>query len=524
MHLLRHLNSATCCFILVAFSACSAQGRDFFLTIGGGYSPQGNQASLEANVIFFQRLLARPEIVEADHKVYFADGFDSGRDLQVLQRRASKPAPAIKALSDIFRLSTNDALIYRNHQVPNIAGANRADEIRDGLNALASQLAAGDRLIIYVTAHGGSAKGGKNSRDTSISSWGNKPLKMTEFSRWLDELPEQVTIVSVMAQCYCGGFANTVFAGGDDAAGFARNVRCGFFAQQHDLPAAGCRPDVENDEEYSSYFWGAFLGESRTGKPVNNVDCNQDGRISLAEAHAHAVIASETIDIPLRSSEAVLRRFSRIAGYELEGQSNTPSDDASNDPADDSAATENKLAFLTGSIYEIAARGRPEETRIIVGLAEKLDVPLSSDVTGFSQRYEQHRNEFRDLRRTSFRRPRGSSPRRKLQEAVIAKWPELEDPKGWTNTDLLSAENQDAFLIELEEMEGYSEFLKSNEERAEAREATTLAELKQVKFRRLMHQLENIVLAQNIASVASPEVVDHYRKLVAAEEGFLGSR
>ncbi len=516
----RLLNAVLFYSALSVCAASFAEGRDYFLTIGGGYSPQGNQASLEANVIFFQRLLARPDIREAEHKLYFADGFDEGRDLQVLQRRAGKPAPALKALSDIFRLPNNDALIYRNHQVPDISGPIRSDNIREGLSAIRSKLVAGDRLIIYVTAHGSSSKGGSNGRDTSISCWGNKPLRMTEFSEWLDELPAQVTVVSVMAQCYCGGFTNTVFEAGDDEAGFAENVRCGFFAQQHDLPAAGCRPDVENDEEYSSFFWGAFLGQSRTGKPVANVDCNNDGRISLAEAHAYAVVASETIDIPLRTSEAVLRRYSRIADYELEGENPHPSaeDDDVADPGDNSA-----LAFLTGSLYELAARGRPEETRIVVALTEKLGVPISSDLSAFTKRYQEQRDKLRDLRRVGSRRPRGASPRRKLQEAVIEKWPELEDPKGWSKTELLKADNQETFLAELEAMEGYSDFLKSNEERAAAREAATDAELQLVKFRRVMRQLENIVLAQNLTLTADPEVVAHYRKLIAAEEAFLSS-
>jgi len=29
--------------------------KDYLLTIGGGYEPAGNQASIEANVLFFQR-------------------------------------------------------------------------------------------------------------------------------------------------------------------------------------------------------------------------------------------------------------------------------------------------------------------------------------------------------------------------------------------------------------------------------------------------------------------------------------
>ena len=258
-----------------------AYSRDYFLTIAGGYAPQGNQASLEANVLFFQRLLSTKQLSSATHKVYFADGFDSGHDLQVLKSTDNKPAPAIKALSDIFRLPVNEELYYRNHQVPNISGGIRSADIREGLKSIGAQLMSGDRLFIYVTAHGGAA-GRKNAGNTSITCWGNKPLTMTEFSSWLDELPTEITVVSVMAQCYCGGFANTIFEAGDDDEGFAKNIRCGFFAQQADLPAAGCRPDVENDEEYSSYFWGAFFGTSRTGKAVGRVDCNDDGHVSLA--------------------------------------------------------------------------------------------------------------------------------------------------------------------------------------------------------------------------------------------------
>ncbi len=87
---------------------------------------------------------------------------------------------------------------------------------------------------------------------------------MKTFSQWLDTVPPEIPVVLVMAQCYCGGFANTIFEGGAIENGLAKGKRVGFFAQRFDLPAAGCRPDIENDEEYSSYFWGAFMGRSRT--------------------------------------------------------------------------------------------------------------------------------------------------------------------------------------------------------------------------------------------------------------------
>ena len=499
------------------FGTSPAYANDYFLTIAGGYAPQGNQASLEANVLFFQRLLSTKQLAGSTHKVYFADGFDGEHDLQVLQRNDDRPAPAISALSDIFRLSANDKLYYRNHQVPDISGGIRSADIREGLNAIGSQLTAGDRLFVYVTAHGGAARG-KDSGNTSITCWGNKPLAMKEFSGWLDALPSEVTVVSVMAQCYCGGFANTIFEAGDEEQGFAKNLRCGFFAQQPDLPAAGCRPDVENDEEYSSYFWGAFLGKSRTGKDVNAVDCNNDGRVSLAEAHAYAVVASETIDIPLRSSETILRRYSRIAGYEIDSKQRRDHDAAAT-----TEGSSDNLAYLTGTLYEIAAQGRPEEARMIVGLAEKLSLAESCEMEEVIKRYDLQSAEFRNSPRFGQRRPRGFSVRRKIQAAVIQKWPELEDPQNWTKADILQPENQPEFLLQLEQLDGYAEFLKSNEERTKSRAESLQAELKQVKFRRLVQQLENVILARNISLIASPEVLERYRKVVSAEEGLLGN-
>ena len=38
--------------------AASAEPATHFFTIGGGYSPTGNQASLERNIIFFRKMLA----------------------------------------------------------------------------------------------------------------------------------------------------------------------------------------------------------------------------------------------------------------------------------------------------------------------------------------------------------------------------------------------------------------------------------------------------------------------------------
>ena len=106
--------------LALVFWGSELQGKDYFITVGGGYTPQQNQASLEANVLFFQKILS------------------------------------------------------------------------------------------CVTAHGGEGPD-DNPRNTTISCWNNESITREEFTLWLDELPDHVSVVLVMAQCYCGGFADTIF-------------------------------------------------------------------------------------------------------------------------------------------------------------------------------------------------------------------------------------------------------------------------------------------------------------------------
>ncbi len=48
--------------VIAAGLATTARARDYFLTIGGGYEPQGNQVSLERNVAFFSQILAEQRL------------------------------------------------------------------------------------------------------------------------------------------------------------------------------------------------------------------------------------------------------------------------------------------------------------------------------------------------------------------------------------------------------------------------------------------------------------------------------
>ena len=506
--------------ITITLSAEIVAGKDYFLTIGGGYEPAGNQASLEANVIFYQVVIGQNDSMNVDHQIYFADGTDPDDDLQVIAPHANAGSPAIELLEGIF--SSNDKQVtYRNHQVPHVTNEIRPAAIRSGLESIASRVSSGDRLIIYVTAHGGSAKG-NDAMNTSITCWGKETIKMREFSAWLDGVPSDVPVVMVMAQCYCGGFAHSMFTGGNPDNGLSKAIRVGFFAQRNDLPAAGCRPDIENDEEYSSYFWGAFVGRSRTGKPTGLVDNDQNGRVSFAEAHAYAVTASQTIDIPRRTSDTFLQTYSRIPGYE---KNIVPDPAAEIDDADHELG----WARFSGSLENLLSTASLDQGAIIVALSKQLDLSLDTDVAEvFNQRQIQE-ERFRQARRLtsqrggSNRRGSRSSGRRDLQLQIINNWPELEEADDWDDLAWLEGPKVQGFLAELRNLPAFDTYWTSYTERSRARERSTYAELRAVQFRRLIHTMESVLLAKNLPLIASPEILKRYSEMIALESSFLGS-
>ena len=165
-------------------------------------------------------------------------------------------------------------------------------------------------MIVYLTGHGGK---GKDVQDPHFYMWNRRQMTMKDFTARLDKLPAGVPVVLVMVQCYSGGFANTIFKNGDAKAGLCDANRCGFYATVQDRPAAGCTADIrdENYKEYSTSFWSALCGRTRTGQSVPPPDYDGNGRISFAEAHAYTVLTSDTIDIPVKTSDAFLRSFSK---------------------------------------------------------------------------------------------------------------------------------------------------------------------------------------------------------------------
>ena len=156
------------------------------LILGGGYSPSGNQFSLESNVNYFMRIRPTLGLEQSRMSLYFADGNAPDRDLQFFDPNFKIPL-VNRALAEIIGRKSGLNYQYRSNDLPN-----------DGASSLASlekwiseRKKASDKAInlIYFTGHGG--KGNKEKpKNTTAYLWNNFHLKMETFAQKLESLPD----------------------------------------------------------------------------------------------------------------------------------------------------------------------------------------------------------------------------------------------------------------------------------------------------------------------------------------------
>ncbi len=265
----------------------SIHAQTRFLAVGGGGAPSYNEIALEKNVLYFQRTLKHMSFEPKLATIFFANGNNGQATLRYLdgQNRERFKVPKIPHLQAAATLENLQGWVQNFAKQPN--------------NRL---------LFFYFTGHGSLNK--KNSNDNALILWQEQRLSVRQFSTLLDKLPQNSQIVTMMAQCYSGSFANFIYQGGLPDKPLALQTRCGFFATISILPSVGCTPEVNEADyqDYSSSFFAGLSGINRIGQPVPSADYNHDRRVSYAEAHAFAKVDEKSSDLPVSTSEVWLQR------------------------------------------------------------------------------------------------------------------------------------------------------------------------------------------------------------------------
>jgi hypothetical protein len=492
------LRRVPACAILFALfgiaAAAPLRAGDHFLAIGGGDSPSNNQISLEKNITFFQRVLVDAEGPGTFPDVLFSDGSGGSRDVQFIP---DQDPPRLNLL--LARVYDNEHGVnfsYRAHKLNNLRGTASRRGLDDWFNTTGKRLGEGDRLFIYFTGHG--ASGVANQiQNTTMSMWCDRPMQVTEFVGLLDRLSPRVQVVLIMVQCHSGGFANAIFNGGKAGSALSPARRCGFFATTWDRNAAGCTPDTAEDDykDYSTYFFAALDGKTRTGKPVKGCDIDGDGRVSFAEAHAWVILHSDTIDIPVITSEALLRQFSKSSGAGL---------------------TRPQLSF-----DNLILKASLPQKAVLEGLSEQLKLTAENryDETKRLADLLAAERKTVDADRT---RKSGEAEKlaRRIRSRLIQRWPELPNPWNPHVAEMLKQEGaQIQQFIERDSDSPRWELLRRDISRLDDRSLDL--ERKWVKCQRMLRMLETVALAANLERVAPAGVVERYKQLLEDEGGML---
>jgi len=513
---------------------------DHFLTIGGGYSPTGNQISLEKNVILFERLLSEIYAQPVPHDIFFADGKHPGRDLQFID--PDHEVPAInRLLATVFQQTRYLTYHYRSNQLEHVNGPSRRATIDRWFSTTGQELKAGDRLILYVTAHGGKAREKKTPMNTSLYLWNNERMQMSDLAKMLDRLNPQVQVVTIMVQCYSGGFANLLFQDGDDKQGLSPRNRCGFFATVHDRMAAGCTPDVneENYHEYSSYFWEALRGQTRKGKKIERPDYDQNGIVSFAEAHAYCLLRSTTIDLSVKTSDAFLRKHSRVSGSRPTSPPSSPpktpdtpsptsagsSDKSSETPTPgtrQSPETEQPWLTPDSEFDELLKHASLPDRQVLIGLSNALHLSealRAKEVRALATQIQRDKKKLDiDYRKQTaeYKQIAGSILRR-----LQLQWPELSN-RWHPQVQQIMANEAHSVTSAIKKHARFRRLETLGRERQALSRRKFDHDRQWIKCQRLVRTLENVALAANLPLVASPDIVRRFQELTAAENGTLG--
>ena len=477
--------------------------RDHVLTIGGGYSPSGNQVSLERNVIFFEKLRAEKLGDDIRHDLYFADGNSPLPDLQFEPEGGEVPRANLY-MAGLFGSERGITNHYRDNELKNTRDLSSPDAVERWFEEEGSKLESGDRLILYVTSHGGRSGNKDNKFNTKIWMWNRRTLEASRLAGWIANLPEGVRVMTVMVQCYAGGFSHLIFDENNEKKDSVDRRVCGFFATVCDREAAGCTPDVNeaNYDEFSSHFWAALRGKTRMDEPVGHCDYDGNGKISFEEAHAYAILTSRNIDIPVKTSGAFLRVHSLLRSKK--------SDD-------------DELLGLETPYSIILERASKVDRAVLEGLSERLNLEgenrgiqardgvsaVAKKIRKVGEEKKAHKKKF-------------DSARAVISRDIRNRWPDLENRHSLGAVSLLSEETlQSQFVSAVEEHPRFEEWSKLRSERSKLSDRDLQLSKQYATWRRFLRAFENVAYAVNLPEIAGQVGAEAYRQIIEAEkEGF----
>jgi thiol-disulfide isomerase/thioredoxin len=257
------------------------------LLLNGGGSPRTNYYSHVMHLSGMHDALRAHGVETRQIDVLSADGDSTEPDLSVVRLAEGRDAWLLAGTTLERPLGRPVRLV--SAQSPKITFSRATvSSLQVWFGGAGRKLRAGDTLLLFVTDHG---ERGTTPLDNRITLWDRESITVRELGGLLETLPRGVRVVTVMSQCFSGGFAELALQPGPGASGLG--ATCGYFSTTADRMASGCYP--QSNGPHDGYAWRFIRGLERTA--------------ALPAAHAEALVTDRTPDVPLRSSDLFLARL-----------------------------------------------------------------------------------------------------------------------------------------------------------------------------------------------------------------------
>jgi hypothetical protein len=293
---------------LLLLSCASAKAAKHVVIIGGGPNLYESQASIELNTQWLTDVLIRKDPEQQFH-VFFTDGKRDGVDVRGW-RPVEESKGALQPLARVFDWHVENGYFYYRSSGASEPKSADAEEVLMGLRKIIPTLKVGDELLLIYQGHGG--YNASDTRKNSLRLWNNSSLTVDQLAAELDQLPKGVPIRFLFPQCFSGAFARLIYKDMAYENGLAAGPRCGFLAQDAHFESEGCTSSVNTDDyrDYTSYFFSALDGKNRNGQALaQNPDSNDDGIVTLREAHLYTLANAVSVDFSRSTIEDYLERW-----------------------------------------------------------------------------------------------------------------------------------------------------------------------------------------------------------------------
>ncbi len=268
------------------------------LLLNGGARPAVNYQSHVAHLRSMLHWLERVGVPPSRISVFSGDGDDPAADLAVREFRSGEGDEA--ALLDGTRVEGRfgHPIEYVSTRIEGVRllPAKKA-ALQRWFATRGRSLRAGDTLLLHVTDHG--TRGKKDPDETRILLWGEHEwITARELDSLLARVPAGVRVVSLMSQCFSGGFARLGRTAPKGVAGLPTGRSCGYFSSTADRRAYGCYPENR--------------GKANVGHSVRFIEAlERTGDFPLSQEIA--LLSDRTPDVPLRSSDVQLEQLLEAA-------------------------------------------------------------------------------------------------------------------------------------------------------------------------------------------------------------------